>query len=91
MKYELPIPPDGYKWRYKKDSFVGDGWIELIHTDRRINKVAAKFTTYLFMSPDDFLECANFTVDRALEIEDFPVRVHNAIAEANSQRKDNNG
>lgn len=91
MKYELPTPPAGYKWRYKKDWLYEYDYIELIHTDRRINKVADRFSLYLFMSPSDFLECAKFTVDRVLEAEDFPVRVRNAVAEANSQGEDNNG
>ena len=91
MEYRLPTPPAGYKWRYKKHWLDDHVWIELIHKDRRINKVAAKFSTRLFMSPYDFLEDAKFAVDRALEAEDFPRRVHNAIDEANSQGEDNNG
>lgn len=91
MKYELPIPPDGYKWRYKKDWIDGWVWVELIRKVPWGTKVVARFSTYLFMSPSDFLENANFTVDRALEIDNHPGRIRNAIAEANSQGKDNNG
>lgn len=90
MKYELPTPPEGYEWRYKKDWLGGDVWVQLIHKDRWINKVAAKFSTNLFMSPGDFLEYAKLTVDRALEIDNHSGRVRNAIYEANnSQRKEN--
>ncbi|WP_339016822.1 hypothetical protein R3O64_09830 [Corynebacterium hesseae] len=92
MRYELPTPPEGYEWRYKKDWLDGWVWVELIRKVRWRTKVVARFSTYPFMSPSDFLEDAKFTVDRALEIDNQPGRIRNAIYKANnSQRKDNNG